>query len=242
MISEPLISRFQTYFNTFNNQPFVRGTFPIIYFGNEREYRNSPRKIITVGKNPSHIEFVAWEETFTRFPHWNQNTNNLISVLDSYFEIDPYTLWFDSMEPLLNGLEASFYPGNQFPNRVLHTDLCSPIATDPTWTKLNRNQRNDLMREGVRLWRDLVTELDPDLIIASISINYVNEHITPPQNILTRFQQRNQVYNVYLDDVPILGRSRYFLFGRAGITPFQLINNEQRNQAGQLARERIWPA
>ncbi len=244
MISQELVNNINNYFNTFRIEPFTIGDFPIIYFGNEEEYRNSPKKIVTVGKNPSHIEFDRGNNnSFLRFPNWNPIDNNIIEILNSYFEIAPYTRWFNSLEPLLNGLDASFYPGNHFRNRAIHTDICSPIATNPTWTGLTRHQRENLLRNGTSLWTNLVRELDPDLIIASIPVDLVHQYITPQlNNILTSFQQENQVYNVYLEESRILGRNRFLLFGRAAITPFQPITNIQKSQVGQLTRRTIWPA
>jgi hypothetical protein len=65
-----------------------------------------------------------------------QRTAN-VGALDSYFRSAPYRRWFDQgFERVLNGLSATYYAG--FPNAALHTDLLSPLATDPTWGGLAR--------------------------------------------------------------------------------------------------------
>ena len=64
----------------------------------------------------------------------------------AYFRTDPYRGWFSAFEPLLNGLEASYYEGQ--PSTVLHTDICPSVATDPTWSGLDPAVQKALERNG----------------------------------------------------------------------------------------------
>jgi len=111
---------------------------PILFFGDLYRYRTSPCKIVTVGLNPSRIEFPQ-PDRFTRFkaakglyPAIMQSDEPYAAYVAApcnYFIDDPYRAWFRSLEPILQGAASSYYPGRA--NCALHTDLCSPLATDP---------------------------------------------------------------------------------------------------------------
>ena len=123
-----------------------------------------------MGKNPSLNEFynraAGHFNIGYRFPNWSGT--NLTQVWDDYFRQNPLVQWFASYEPILRGLNCSYYQNTGLPNVALHTDICSPIATDPTWTKLNPNQRQLLFTQGLQIWKDLVIDLAPDVILVSI--------------------------------------------------------------------------
>ena len=103
----------------------------------------------------------------------------VLLALDNYFKIKPYTKWFGKPNisksgflPLLNGLGACYYKESQ-KNIALHTDICSPLATNPTWSGLNEKQKNILFKSGYELWKRLVIELKPDLILMSLKKDYL---------------------------------------------------------------------
>lgn len=75
--------------------------------------------------------------------------------------------WFSSFEALLGGLYASYYPRAE--NTALHTDLCSPLATDPKWSRLGSKTTKILMDQGVPLWHRLVEVLAPDVVLISVA-------------------------------------------------------------------------
>ena len=124
-----------------HDQDFVvRPAIPILYFGDSHRYFSSPLRIVTVGLNPSSLEFLT-DCRMRRFPaaaspSVQRDHQCHLAALDAYFRStsDPYKSWFGSFEPILNGMDASFYDGQI--STALHTDLCSPLATDPTWSKL----------------------------------------------------------------------------------------------------------
>lgn len=134
----------------------VRPSIPILWFGDSAAFLNSDVRIVTVGLNPSRVEFPEGER-FLRFPSARLLTASpaiadqrlaYISALDSYFRTEPYRAWFDpAFERVLNGLSASYYEG--FPNTALHTDILSPLATDPTWGGLKNQDRASLL-DGAR--------------------------------------------------------------------------------------------
>ena len=138
-------------------------------FGDKNEYEKSELKIITVGLNPSLVEFPV-ENPELRFKfRQNGNVKNYINSLNEYFydRNNPYMRWFDSYENLINGLDASYR--NKMTYRALHTDLGSVLATNPTWSELNKDIKRNLSDHGIQIWHDLMLCLDPDIIIVSVA-------------------------------------------------------------------------
>ena len=73
---------------------------------------------------------------------------------------------------MLNGMEAGYYEGK--PSTALHTDICSPVATDPTWSGLDRDQQKALEKEGGPLWRDLLEALRPQIVTLSVASHHLS--------------------------------------------------------------------
>lgn len=148
---------------------------PIYWFGNRHAYEASSLRVITVGLNPSDREFrpndnIAPSKDF-RFPDYDGTEEGLKRALNNYFRFNPYDAWFkSSFGSVLQSFETSFYPGAK--NTALHTDICSPWATIPTWSKLPDEVRKSLETEGNVLWKNLIQELLPDVILFSSSPNH----------------------------------------------------------------------
>ena len=121
----------------------VAPAVPILFFGNLDAYWASPLRVLTVGLNPSLHEFPQ-KECFRRFPalagEGDPEPSRYLAAMSAYFDIDPYSAWFNTFKPLLKGMEASFYKGGA--STALHTDICSPVATNPTWNDLDEADRN----------------------------------------------------------------------------------------------------
>ena len=159
----------------------VPRSIPILYFGDLAAYRSSPRRVVTVALNPSLAEFAD-----ARFVIPDPLTPAALEgALSAYFGLRPYSGWFDpAFETLLQPLGVSFY-GSRYPggapkwwrpqpNQALHTDLCSPLATNPVWSRLDEAVRMHLRQVGIALWRDLITTLDPDLILVSVAREHLD--------------------------------------------------------------------
>lgn len=149
---------------------------PIKWFGDREAYKFSKLKIITVGLNPSDKEFRQNNgdpfDGSLRFPNYNSTNSSLNQSLNEYFKKNPYK-WFKSFEPILNGLNASYYDNSKYLNRVLHTDICTHWATVPTWPKLTKSEKATLLHNGFNEWKNLISVLKPDVILFSIPDEYI---------------------------------------------------------------------
>ena len=132
---------------------------PILFFGDLEAYQNkSELRVLTVGKNPSWKEFTAGER-FQRFPRLtgdrsDQEPGHYVDSVSDYFRTDPYCGWFSAFEPLLNGAGASYYADES--STAVQTDICSPVATEPSWTGLDKSTPADLQTDDVPLWHRLM--------------------------------------------------------------------------------------
>lgn len=176
ILSKTLLNRSLEYYNSNKAKGFiVSPSLPILFFGDIESYNNSDFKVVTVGLNPSNAEFrlnKTDKYSYERFPDFNNDYSSLEKSLCNYFKIKPYRRWFNSYEPFLNELGCSYYPENNL-NKVLHTDICSPLATEPTWSKLSKEEQDYLIKDGFKLWNETIEELQPDLIIISTGFKYL---------------------------------------------------------------------
>lgn len=134
-------------------------------------------KVVTVGLNPSDKEFrentTQPFSTSLRFKRYQTDKpKTLIQAFNAYYKTNPYR-WFRSFESVLNGIGASYYDNEKYPNRALHTDICSPWATNPTWSKLPKAIRKELFEEGNPKWIKLIAKLKPNIIVAAVSKEYM---------------------------------------------------------------------
>jgi len=66
------------------------------------------------------------DSPFERFPEGtgNDSTQGYLNCLGSYFRVNPYRGWFHQYDAVLDGAQASYYPGK--PSTALHTNFVSP--------------------------------------------------------------------------------------------------------------------
>ena len=244
MISDNLVEKTFEYFDKYkDNKVVVTPSLPILYFGDLDAYANSELKIITVGKNPSDNEFRLTKSdsfSFVRFLNWNENTRNLIPSLNPYFKDKPLSQWFSCFEPILNGMSSSYYHKEQ-PNTALHTDICSPLATEPTWSRLSKKTQNDLFKEGFLIWKELIEELEPDIMLVSIpralfkSVFKTNGKELVVFNYKKDGEPRKKPYVVKLYEYELNSTKKVkVVFGQAANKPFGTIHNKQKNKIGEL--------
>ena len=224
---------------------------PISFFGDLHAYRASETRVLTVGLNPSLQEFPK-ERPFLRFPLAENITADepdvYLDALSAYFHTDscPYRNWFNAYEPFLNGMETSYY-GEQ-PSTALHTDICSPVATDPTWSSLARDYKQALEQDGVPLWHNLLNVLKPQVVAISVAEHHlkkiqfralsawVDVHSVeikgdgsprkPPYKIKARWHEVNSEPSL-------------FVFGPGMCKPMGIITDRQKREAGFTVKELV---
>ena len=243
MISTDLLQKTILYFNKFKNLDIViNPSIPILYFGDLRKYRESKLQVITVGKNPSDNEFRLNKKdaySFVRFPNWNDKNQNLIDVLNEYFISTPLNSWFSCYEPILNGMSTSYYPQKNV-NVALHTDICSPLATSPTWSKLSKENQELLFKEGILIWKELIEELQPDVMFVSIPRNLFASVFTDKKKQLISFNEKKDgsprkiIYKVEETEYLLKnGKKVNVIFGQAANKPFDTISEKQKINIGK---------
>ena len=201
-------------------------------------------RVLTVGLNPSLQEFPK-DSPFRRFPLAENVTADqpgvYLGALCAYFRTDacPYSRWFGAYEPLLNGLQTSYYGGQ--PSTALHTDICSPVATDPTWRRLGRDARRALEHDGVPLWHDLLNVLNPQVVAISVAGRHLQQvAFRPLSNWMDAhaFDEtgdgvpRAQPVQVWTRWYEVGGESSLFVFMRAAQTPLGFLGDRQKREAG----------
>jgi hypothetical protein len=234
----------------FESQSFVvKPSIPILFFGDVNKYLSSKLKVITLGLNPSRVEFPD-PDTFLRFasarsvhPAMLQGAlhKEYIDALNGYFcepPNHPYRRWFNSVEPLLRGVDCSYYGNDQ--STALHTDFCSPLATDPTWSNLPKDVQSTLFGCGNRLWHSLVEWLSPDLIVASIARRHLTRLVIPRQNgwRVVYTVNRANPFTVELARFTLgNGRTVNLVFGKAANTPFGTVSNPDKERIGKAVKD-----
>ena len=223
----------------------VNPSMPILFFGDLSAYKVAPLRMLTVGLNPSLREFPT-DNPFSRFPVSDEETRRdqaaYLDTLSRYFRTNPYRAWFNAWEPLLNGAGASYYTGGN--SMALHTDICSPVATDPTWSRLGDVDRHTLETDGVALWHMLLHFLKPQVVVLSIAEQYLERiefaPIDKAWSPLHNFNRtgagapRSRSYEVQKRWYNIGGAPSLFVFGRAAQKPFGLITASQKCQVGGM--------
>ena len=218
----------------------VRPSIPILFFGDYERYAASPLRVVTVGLNPSRLEFPT-EAPFARFPAAGPpsserlSTTRYVAALSDYFRIEPYSGWFKpAFESMLQGMSTSYYDGAR--GWALHTDICSPLATDPTWSGLGP-EREALEREGVELWHRLVRFLRPDVILISVARRHLDKiHFLRQGDLKTihRIDRKNP-FDVQAAAIDVgAPRLSLLVFGQAANLPFGTVSAVDKRTIGDV--------
>lgn len=223
---------------------------PILFFGDLDAFAVSPLRVLTVGLNPSLHEFPAGEP-FRRFPNLTGGSSDrepgrYLDAMSAYFHADPYRRWFSALEPLLGGARASYYPGEV--STALHTDICSPVATNPTWSQLGETARGGLKVDGGRLWHMLLVALRPHMVLLSVASDHLNRINFAPitdWEVIHVFSRtgsgasRSSPYRVRARWFAVDDERCLFVFGPAARTPFGSLTARQKRETGTIARHAL---
>ena len=221
---------------------------PILFFGDLEAYSQSILRVLTVGLNPSRLEFPA-SRPFSRFPLCEgsngREPGRYIEALSSYFRTCPYRSWFSAFEPLLNGLGTSYYTGDT--STAIHTDICSPVATDPTWSRLGEADQSILEADGGPLWHMLLKALKPQVVVLSVAKRHLEriefESLDNSWNVIHTFDRaasgapRLRPYELRARWYDVGGGPSLLAFGPAAQTPFGLVSDIQKHKIGAIALE-----
>ena len=221
---------------------------PVLFFGDLGAYRNSSLRVMTVGLNPSLKEFPA-DDPFQRFPleggDGDREPGRYLDSMSAYFHTAPYRSWFATFEPLLNGAGSSYYM-NKAASAALHTDICSPVATNPTWTGLRQADRAALEADGGPLWHNLLEALRPQVVFLSVAKRHLGRICFAPTSdwktvhVFERTDSgtpRKRPYDLMARWYEIGGERALFVFGQAAQRPFGLLSDTQKHRAGIMAQE-----
>lgn len=218
----------------------VRPSIPILFFGNDEKYISSPLKVITVGLNPSRLEFPRGDP-FLRFPAARQidpqqpALDAHLEALRAYFRVRPYNAWFrPAFEPILNGLATSYYEGTAT-STALHTDICSPLATDPTWSGLGKVGAA-LTIAGIELWHRLTERLAPDVILISVARQHLDKIRFPKLGVWDTVHtiERENPFTVQVLRLEVVPQKPTLLvFGRAANLPFGTVSADDKRRIGE---------
>ena len=225
----------------------VLPSVPILFFGDIARYRCSPVRVVTVGLNPSLAEFPP-ARPLARFSaaaglrglysYSLQDYDAYIAALSNYFRVEPYRSWFATYDGLLEGLDASFYDG--FPNTALHTDICSPVATNPTWSKLPQPARAALIGQGRALWHELIRLLQPNVLLVSVArqhLDTIEFAVDSEWADLHRIERNNPYVVTHRRLILGDGETTTLVFGQAAQKPFGLVSRSDQRRIGVSVKE-----
>lgn len=225
----------------------VTPAVPVLFFGDVDAYLASRLRVVTVGLNPSLKEFPPWNP-FVCFPltedAGGKDHSRYIEALSAYFRTNPYREWFGHFEPLLNGMGASYYDDET--STVLHTDICSPVATDPTWSRLSGTDQALLLADGCPLWHELVELLQPDVVVVSVARRHLArirfEPLSPWERIhsfgyTADGEPRSRSYDTDGCWHVVGGEPSLVVFCPASQTPLGSISMSHRHELGSVVEQ-----
>ena len=137
-------------------------------------------------------------------------------------------------------MNTSFYT-NTAGNNTLHTDLCSPFATDITWSKLRISAQYTFSREGRKFWHRLIEILEPDMILFSIAREYLERVMFKKSGwkIFTSITKkkdgtpRSKSYNIEITESRLNSKKMYLVFGPPAYLPFGSLSKNFKLQLGE---------
>ncbi|MEM1347044.1 MAG: hypothetical protein AAGI01_00710, partial [Myxococcota bacterium] len=121
----------------------ITRAIPVPYIGDVHAYMSSERRVLTTGLNFARAEFrdadpLAKFSSARGIEHMDaaRRRRTLHAALTGYFERDP-SAWFDEYRPFIRSLDVDYVSGSAA-YTAMHADVCSPLATDPDWGGLMR--------------------------------------------------------------------------------------------------------
>jgi len=142
-------------------------------------------------------------------------------------------------------MNATFYPHNKYENKAIHTDICTPLATSPTWSGCPREMKNELSNKGAIIWNRLISLLKPHLVLISVNQQHLDK-IKFGEKKWEKFhtidkkgdgKKRKAPYKIYYKKAKINDTTTIFIHDKpANVKPF-LLSPNQKNKVGNLIYE-----
>lgn len=253
LLPEPLYQRCLDHLNRSYDFDFVvKDSIPIPYFGDIAAYISSPIRVATAALNPSDVEFRPQNGPRFDISAGLSGATGFEATLSRYFKENPYSKWFRSFEPILNGIGASYggkIANGEYSSIALHLDICTPLATSPTWSRLNQKMREKLTDEGRQIFQALIKALRPDMIIGSVGI----AHIKPLEGLFVEGGSWEEVaiFSTARSGAPLRaplrvnkremrpvgGYQPIFINGSAANTPFGRFSTERKREIGSILKK-----
>lgn len=155
---------------------------PIMWHGDLDRYVNSNYKVVTVSINPhfrafdpikGHFDMEVLKTLYPKQTLADQDIKILSNQYNTYFDQIHYQSENDRLfkryEEILNRVNTSYFKHQNLTNQALHIDLLSPLATNPVWSNIPKDIKNELLKNGPTLCMEFIKYLNPDLIISSMS-------------------------------------------------------------------------
>ena len=219
----------------------IKGSIPILWFGDLDAYEHSELRVVTVGINPSRMEFgKKVNSTYVvnptlRFPSLGSavpSFSNYSAAMAQYFSNNPLKAWFWPNEAALNAYGSSYggkmspVSGTEIIGTGLHIDVVAPIATVP-WGKLKPVEQNGLSNLFQSYFNQLVAALDPHVLIVPIKMgNYQNFNVPCSITCTRTIRLKSRMVTVNKQQCVIGGKPRLLINGWNGSTPFPFADRQ----------------
>ena len=136
----------------------VPDSMPLLWFGALPAYEKSALRVLTVSKNPSDAEFgehLRFQQLLT------EPSVVYAQALNQYFQYNP-SKWFNQLAKFLPIFDSGYTAAV---NTTLHIDLFTPIATNPVWPYLTKEQQVQFNMKFPKLLK----VLQADVLLTSLS-------------------------------------------------------------------------
>jgi len=200
-------------------------SFPVLWFGDLEKWRVSPYKIMTVGINPGPRTFMPdtsrnryqdwWRQILPSQPPTFHQYNGAMRqfmkqvaggrrTTNANGQAANDSTWFKTYQPITEGITSGGLTATIHSPYYLHTDIFSPIATDQAWSQLTNDQQSLLLQHGIEYWKRLMSILQPEGIILSVSRQqwaYLQRvlHLSQPTQVWSNATGDRQMFHACAD-------------------------------------------
>jgi hypothetical protein len=111
-------------------------------------------------------------------------------------------------------------------NVAIHTDIGTPLATNPTWSKLPHAITTQLQAEGFLIWRDLIRTIEPQLILISVAKKHLSLLGHLDWRLFSPFESSEPRHELLIANF----EKSKIVWGRPQVTPFFHLKENQMPQ------------